>query len=74
MAMREREAFQLCNQPGLGQRGETSNLVRDLWQTPGGICPGGPMKYTQTLSTLFSFPGFRARSRLHGIFGDPHAQ
>ena len=28
---------------GLGQRGETSNLVRDLWQTPGGICPGGPM-------------------------------
>jgi hypothetical protein len=32
------------------------------------------MKQTQTLSALFSFPGFRARSRLHGIFGDPHAR
>ena len=42
---------------GLGQRGETSNLVRDLWQTPGGICPGGPMKYIQTLSALFSLSG-----------------
>ena len=32
------------------------------------------MQHTQTLSALFSFPGFRARSRLHGIFGDPHAR
>ena len=32
------------------------------------------MKQTQTLSALFSFPGFRARSRLRGIFGDPHAR
>jgi hypothetical protein len=32
------------------------------------------MKQTQTLSELFSFPGFRARSRLWGIFGDPHAR
>jgi hypothetical protein len=29
------------------------------------------MKRVQTLSALFSFPGFRARSRLQGIFGDP---
>jgi hypothetical protein len=32
------------------------------------------MKDTQTLSALFSVPGFRARSRLQGIFGDPHAR
>ena len=32
------------------------------------------MKHPQTLSVLFSFPGFRARSRLQGIFGDPHAR
>jgi hypothetical protein len=32
------------------------------------------MKYPQTLSALFAFPGFRARSRLQGIFGDPHAR
>ena len=32
------------------------------------------MKHPQTLSALFSFPGFRARSRLQGIFGDPHAR
>ena len=32
------------------------------------------MKQTKTLSALFSFPGFRARSRLQGIFGDPHAR
>ena len=32
------------------------------------------MKRIQTLSALFSFPGFRARSRLQGIFGDPHAR
>ena len=32
------------------------------------------MKQTRTLSALFSFPGFRARSRLQGIFGDPHAR
>ena len=32
------------------------------------------MKHTQTLSAVFSFPGFRARSRLQGIFGDPHAR
>lgn len=32
------------------------------------------MKHIQMLSALFSFPGFRARSRLQGIFGDPHAR
>jgi hypothetical protein len=32
------------------------------------------MKHIQTLSALFSFPGFRARSRLQGVFGDPHAR
>jgi hypothetical protein len=32
------------------------------------------MKCVQTLSALFSFPGFRARSRLQGIFGDPPAR
>jgi len=32
------------------------------------------MKQTQTLSALVSFPGFRARSRLQGIFGDPRAR
>lgn len=32
------------------------------------------MKQTQTLSALFSFPGFRVRSRLRRIFGDPHAR
>ena len=32
------------------------------------------MKHIQTLSALFSVPGFCARSRLHGIFGDPHAR
>jgi hypothetical protein len=29
------------------------------------------MKCVQTLSALFSFPGFRARSRRQGLFGDP---
>lgn len=32
------------------------------------------MKPVPTLSVLFSFPGFRARSRLQGVFGDPHAR
>lgn len=32
------------------------------------------MKRVQTLSALFSVPGFRARSRLQGIFGDPRAR
>lgn len=32
------------------------------------------MKRIQTLAALFSFPGFRARSRLQGVFGDPHAR
>ena len=32
------------------------------------------MKRIQTLSALFSFPGFRAHSRLQGLFGDPHAR
>lgn len=32
------------------------------------------MKHTQTLSALFSFPGFRVRSQLQGVFGDLHAQ
>jgi hypothetical protein len=63
-------AASLC----LGQDGEISNLVRDLWHTPDGICPGGTTKQIQTLSALFSFPGFRARSWLQGIFGDPHAR
>ena len=31
------------------------------------------MPHTKTLSAVFSFPGFRARSQLQGIFGDPHA-
>ncbi len=30
------------------------------------------MKHAQTLSALFSFPGFRARSRLQGVFGNRH--
>jgi len=32
------------------------------------------MKHTQTLSALLFFRGFRVRSRLQGIFGDPHAR
>jgi len=32
------------------------------------------MKRVQTLSALFSFPGFRARSRLQGMLVDPHAR
>ncbi len=32
------------------------------------------MKRTKTLSALLSFPGFRARSRLQGVFGDPHGR
>ena len=32
------------------------------------------MQRTKTLSALFSFPGFRARGQLQGIFGDPHAR
>ena len=32
------------------------------------------MPHTKTLSAVFSFPGFRARSQLQGIFGDPHAR
>ncbi len=32
------------------------------------------MQRTKTLSALFAFPGFRARSQLQGIFGDPHAR
>jgi hypothetical protein len=32
------------------------------------------MKHIQTISALFFFPGFSTRSRLLGIFGDPHAQ
>ena len=32
------------------------------------------MKNTQTLSAMFSFPGFLTRSRLQGIFGDAHAR
>jgi hypothetical protein len=31
------------------------------------------MKHTQALSALFAFRRFRARSRLQGTFGDPHA-
>ena len=32
------------------------------------------MQHTKALSAVFSFPGFRARSQLQGIFGDPHAR
>ena len=32
------------------------------------------MQHTKTLSAFFSFPGFRARSRLQGVFGDPRAR
>lgn len=32
------------------------------------------MPHTKTLSAVFSFPGFRARSQLQGICGDPHAR
>lgn len=32
------------------------------------------MTCVHRLSALFAFPGFRARSRLQGIFGDPHAR
>ena len=32
------------------------------------------MTHTKTLSAVFSFPGFCARSQLQGIFGDPHAR
>lgn len=32
------------------------------------------MKQAQTLSVLFSLPGFRVCSRLQGIFGDSHAR
>ena len=32
------------------------------------------MQHTKTLSAVFSFPGFRARSQLQGIFGDPPAR
>ena len=32
------------------------------------------MKHGRTLSELFSFPGFRARLQLSGLFGDPQAR
>ena len=32
------------------------------------------MQHTKTLSAVFSFPGFRARSQLQGILGDSHAR
>lgn len=32
------------------------------------------MKRANTLQKLFSFPGFRARQRLSGLFGDPLAR
>ena len=32
------------------------------------------MKTNKTLSDLFSFPGFRARSKLKGVFGDSPAR
>ncbi len=32
------------------------------------------MKHSQTLSLLFSFPGFRARRQRQGNVGDPHAR
>jgi hypothetical protein len=32
------------------------------------------MKIKATLNALYSFPGFRAGSRLKGLFGDPQAR
>ena len=32
------------------------------------------MKTCTTLSELYSHPGFRARSKLTGIYGDPYAR
>lgn len=32
------------------------------------------MERANTLQKIFSFPGFRARQRLSGIFGDPMAR
>ena len=32
------------------------------------------MRRANTLQKLFSFPGFRARHRLRGLFGDPVAR
>jgi len=32
------------------------------------------MKTKTTLSSLYSFPGFRASNQLKGILGDPHAR
>lgn len=32
------------------------------------------MKTYKTLSEIYSHPGFRARSKLTGIFGDPYAR
>ena len=32
------------------------------------------MKACKTLSELYSHPGFRARSKLTGVYGDPYAR
>lgn len=32
------------------------------------------MKTCKTLSELYSHPGFRARSKLTGVYGDPYAR
>jgi hypothetical protein len=32
------------------------------------------MKTKRTFTALYSFPGFRARARLKGIFGDPYVR
>jgi hypothetical protein len=32
------------------------------------------MKTKTTLIAFYFFPGFRARARLQGVFGDPHAR
>ncbi len=32
------------------------------------------MRCVNTLQKLFSFPGFRAKQRLRGLFGDPMAR
>lgn len=32
------------------------------------------MKRANTLQHIFSLPGFRAKQRLHGVFGDPRVR
>lgn len=32
------------------------------------------MKTKRTFAELYSFPGFRAKAKFKGVFGDPHAR